>query len=164
MMSEAVIASPLTPTPLPRGERGYSHEPSNSVPSPLEGEGQGEGYHRRIHFVTTSRARQLRARQTDAERKLWFLLRDRRLNGAKFRRQVPIGNYIVDFVCQQAKLIVELDGGQHADQVAYDTARPNWLEGVGYRVLRIWNNDLNGNEEGVLTAIFNELDQNAQAH
>ena len=114
--------------------------------------------------MTTSRARQLRARQTDAERKLWFLLRDRRLNSAKFRRQVAIGNYIVDFICQEAKLIVELDGGQHADQVAYDTARTNWLEGVGYRVLRIWNNDLNGNEEGVLTAIFNELDQNAQAH
>ena len=114
--------------------------------------------------MTTSRARQLRARQTEAERKLWFLLRDRRLNGAKFRRQVPIGNYIVDFVCQEAKLIVELDGGQHADQVAYDTARTEWLAGVGYRVLRIWNNDLTENEEGVLTAIYNELEPNAQAH
>ena len=114
--------------------------------------------------MTTSRARQLRARQTDAERKLWFLLRDRRLNGAKFRQQVPIGKYIADFVCQEAKLIVELDGGQHADQVAYDTARTEWLTGVGYRVLRIWNNDLTENEEGVLTAIYNELESNAQAH
>jgi very-short-patch-repair endonuclease len=114
--------------------------------------------------VTTSRARQLRTRQTDAERKLWFLLRDRRLNGAKFRRQVPIDNYIVDFVCQESKLIVELDGGQHADQLAYDTARSEWLAGVGYRVLRFWNNDLSGNEEGVLTAIYNELESNAQAH
>jgi len=114
--------------------------------------------------VTTSRARQLRVRQTEAERLLWFLLRDRRLNGAKFRRQVPIGNYIVDFVCQEAKLIVELDGGQHADQVEYDTARSKWLAGVGYRVLRFWNNDLTENEEGVLTAIFNELNPNAQAH
>jgi len=95
---------------------------------------------------------------------MWFLLRDRRLNGAKFRRQVPIGNYIVDFVCQEAKLIVEHDGGQHADQVAYDTARSEWLAAVGYRVLRFWNNDLTENEEGVLTAILNELDPNAQAH
>jgi very-short-patch-repair endonuclease len=114
--------------------------------------------------MTASRARQLRARQTDAERKLWFLLRDRRLNGAKFRRQVPIGKYIADFVCQEAKLIVELDGGQHADQVEYDTARSEWLVGVGYRVLRIWNNELFENEDGVLTAIYNELEPNAQAH
>jgi very-short-patch-repair endonuclease len=114
--------------------------------------------------MTTSRARQLRARQTEAERRLWFLLRDRRLNGAKFRRQVPIGNYIVDFVCQEAKLVVELDGGQHADQVAYDTARSEWLGGVGYRVLRIWNNEIFENEEGVLTAIYNELSSHAQAH
>ncbi|HEX5599963.1 MAG TPA: endonuclease domain-containing protein [Hyphomicrobiaceae bacterium] len=114
--------------------------------------------------MTTTRARQLRARQTDVERKLWFLLRDRRLNGAKFRRQVPIGNYFVDFVCQEAKLIVEVDGSQHSDQVAYDCARTEWLRSVGYRVLRIWNNDLTENEEGVLTAILNELDPNAQAH
>ena len=114
--------------------------------------------------MTTPRARQLRARQTEAERLLWYLLRDRRLNGAEFRRQVPIGNYIVDFVCQEAKLVVELDGGQHADQVAYDTARTEWLVSVGYRVLRFWNNDLTENEEGVLTAIYNELESNAQAH
>src|SRR5688572_23598202 len=114
--------------------------------------------------MTTSRARQLRARQTEAERLLWYLLRDRRLNGAKFRRQVPIGNYIVDFVCQEAKLVVELDGGQHTEQVAYDTARTEWLVSVGYRVLRIWNNELFENEDGVLTAIYNELESNAQAH
>ena len=114
--------------------------------------------------MTTSRARQLRARQTEAERRLWFLLRDRRLNGAKLRRQVPIGNYIVDFVCQEAKLIVELDGGQHAEQIVYDAARTKWLAEVGYRVLRIWNTELFENEEGVLTAIFNELDPHAQAH
>ena len=114
--------------------------------------------------MTTARARQLRTQQTDSERKLWFLLRDRRLNGAKFRRQVPIGNYIVDFVCQEAKLIVELDGGQHADQAAYDAMRTNWLAEVGYRVLRVWNNDLTENEDGVLTAILNELNPHAQAH
>jgi very-short-patch-repair endonuclease len=114
--------------------------------------------------MTTARARQLRARETDIERRLWFLLRDRRLNGVKFRRQVPIGPYIVDFVCQEAKLIVEVDGSQHADQVAYDAARTEWLSTVGYRVLRFWNNDLIENEDGVLTAILNELNSNAQAH
>jgi very-short-patch-repair endonuclease len=114
--------------------------------------------------VTASRARQLRARQTDAERRLWFLLRDRRLNGVKFRRQVPIGTYIVDFVCQEARLIVEVVGSQHADQIPYDTARTEWLGAVGYHVLRFWNNDPTENEEGVLTAILNELNLNAQAH
>ena len=114
--------------------------------------------------MTISRARQLRVRQTDAERRLWFLLRDRRLNGAKFRRQMPIGTYVVDFVCQEAKLIVEVDGSQHADQVPYDNARTEWLGAVGYRVLRFWNNDLTQNEEGALTAILNELNANAQAH
>jgi very-short-patch-repair endonuclease len=79
---------------------------------------------------------------------------------------VPIGSYIVDFVCQEAKLIVELDGGQHADQVAYDIARSEWLAAVGYRVLRFWNNDLTENEEGVQSAILNELESSphAQAH
>jgi very-short-patch-repair endonuclease len=70
----------------------------------------------------------------------------------------------VDFVSFEQRLIVEVDGSQHADQTTYDTARTEWLDSVGYRVLRIWNNDLTENEEGVLTAILNELDPNAQAH
>jgi very-short-patch-repair endonuclease len=114
--------------------------------------------------VTKENARRLRVQQTDAERRLWFLLRDRRLNGAKFRRQVPLGAFVLDFVCQEAKLIIELDGSQHANQTAYDTARTDWLATQGYRVLRFWNNDLTQNEAGVLTQILNELNPNAQAH
>jgi very-short-patch-repair endonuclease len=105
--------------------------------------------------------------QTDVERLLWLRLRDRRLNGAKFRRQVPFGPYILDFVCMESKLVIELDGGQHAEQGTYDDARTEFLRTQGYRVLRFWNNELLENEQGVLAAIVNELTgstQNAQAH
>jgi very-short-patch-repair endonuclease len=117
--------------------------------------------------VTATRARQLRASQTEVERLLWLRLRDRRLNGAKFRRQVPFGPYIVDFVCMEAKLVIELDGGQHGEQSTYDGARTDFLKSQGYRVLRFWNNELLENEQGVLTTILNELTEsnpNAQAH
>ena len=117
--------------------------------------------------MTNPRARQLRASQTDAERLLWLRLRDRRLNGAKFRRQVPLGPYIVDFVCMESKLVVELDGGQHGEQVSYDAARTEFLKTQGFRVLRFWNNELLENEQGVLTTIVNELTgstPHAQAH
>ena len=75
-----------------------------------------------------------------------------------------MGPYILDFVCQEAKLIVELDGSQHSEQVGYDTKRSDWLATQGYRILRFWNNDLTQNEAGVLTQILNELNPNAQAH
>jgi very-short-patch-repair endonuclease len=117
--------------------------------------------------VKTSHARQLRAKQTDAERLLWLRLRDRRLNGAKFRRQVPMGSYILDFVCMESKLVIELDGGQHAEQAHYDAVRTDFLKSQGYRVLRFWNNELLENEQGVLTTIVNELtgsNPHAQAH
>ena len=90
--------------------------------------------------ITT--ARRLRRDQTDAERKLWFRLRDRRLDGLKFRRQVPIDCYVVDFCCESARLIVELDGGQHAERSAEDAARTAALEARGYLVLRFWNNEV----------------------
>ena len=105
--------------------------------------------------MTTSRARQLRAKQTDAERKLWFLLRDRRLTGFKFRRQVPIGPYIADFACFQTRLIVEADGGQHAG-AAHDAERDTWLSAQGYRILRFWNSDDLTNPEGVMTRIIEQ--------
>ncbi|HNB26135.1 MAG TPA: DUF559 domain-containing protein [Alphaproteobacteria bacterium] len=117
--------------------------------------------------MKNSRARQLRATQTDVERLLWLRLRDRRLNGAKFRRQVPLGPYIVDFVCMDSRLVIELDGSQHADQTSYDAARTDFLKSQGYRVLRFWNNELLENEQGVLTTIVNELTgstSHAQAH
>ncbi len=83
------------------------------------------------------RARRLRREDTDAEARLWSSLRDRRLGGWKWRRQVPLGPYIVDFLCVEAGLVVELDGGQHADQMAYDARRTRYLEGLGLRVMGV---------------------------
>ena len=96
------------------------------------------------------RARTLRARQTDAERLLWSRLRDRRLVGRKFRRQHVMGDYIVDFICIESKLIVEVDGGQHGLQIEYDTERSRYLNRLGFTVLRYWNNDVLRNTEAVL--------------
>jgi len=88
------------------------------------------------------RARALREAPTDAEALLWFHLRDRRLGDHKFRRQRPVGPYFADFACLEARLIVELDGGQHAEALAYDERRTRFLEAQGYRVLRFWNNEV----------------------
>src|SRR6266571_3606480 len=104
-----------------------------------------------------STARRLRKNQTDAERILWFRLRDRRLNGLKFRRQVTIGRYIADFCCESARLIVELDGGQHAMRENQDAERTAALEAKGYLVLRFWNNDVLRNMDGVLESILDTL-------
>ena len=106
--------------------------------------------------LATSRARSMRRDMTDAERKLWFLLRDRRLDGAKFRRQAPVGPYIADFVCLRRKLIVEADGGQHVDN-RRDIIRDQWLEREGYLVVRYSNIDILKNPEGVLTDLLSHL-------
>jgi very-short-patch-repair endonuclease len=103
-------------------------------------------------------ARRLRVDATDAERKLWHLLRRRELAGWKFRRQRPVDRYIADFACVEAKLIVELDGGQHADNAA-DQLRTRRLETLGWRVMRFWNPDVLTNSEGVLTMILDALEQ-----
>lgn len=99
-----------------------------------------------------SRARRLRRNQTDVERKLWSRLRDRRLDGWKFRRQAPVGTYIVDFLCPDAKLVVELDGGQHSAEA--DADRTQAIEAHGYLVIRFWNNDVTTNLEGVLLRVL----------
>ena len=99
-------------------------------------------------------ARRLRRQQTDAERLLWFRLRDRRLDGWKFRRQFPVDRYVVDFFCADAHLVIELDGGQHAIQTDADAARTKKLEAMGYLVLRFWNNEVMRNIEGVLEEIM----------
>ena len=104
-------------------------------------------------------ARQLRRNQTDAEHTLWFQLRGRRLNGLKFKRQVPIDRYIADFCCSDARLIIELDGGQHATRTTEDANRTKILEAMGYLVLRFWNNDVLQNLEGVLEEILKTLEQ-----
>ena len=98
-------------------------------------------------------ARTLRQPQTDAEALLWYYLRDKQLDGYKFRRQHPIGPYIVDFACLSRKVLIELDGGHHAEQREQDEARDRFLRNEGYRVLRFWNNEVFGNCGGVLEAI-----------
>ena len=102
----------------------------------------------------TSRARRLRSDQTRVEGLLWGKLRDRRLGGWKWKRQAPRGPYIVDFLCVEAGLVVELDGGQHADNEAYDRRRTEYLEGLGLTVLRFWNAEVIENLDGVCEAIF----------
>src|SRR3954466_1789924 len=97
-------------------------------------------------------ARALRRIETNAERTMWHLLRDRRLGGIKFRRQVPIGHYVADFASIEHRLVVELDGGQHADS-ASDGRRDAFLAAEGWRVLRFWNNDAIRNRAGVLEMI-----------
>jgi very-short-patch-repair endonuclease len=108
---------------------------------------------------TLNRARKLRAEMSDEERILWMLLRDRRFQGFKFRRQAPLGDYVVDFVCFDRKLIVELDGSQHAkpEQAAFDAERSAVVEAAGFRVLRIWTSDLFKEREGVFETILNAL-------
>jgi very-short-patch-repair endonuclease len=98
-------------------------------------------------------ARSMRRRPTDAERRLWHRLRDGQLDGIRFRRQVPIGNAIADFVCYERMLIVELDGSQHADSAAY-ARRDAELRRRGFRILRFWNTDALLNPEGVLETIL----------
>jgi very-short-patch-repair endonuclease len=98
-------------------------------------------------------ARRLRGEITDAEKQLWGRLRDRQLNGAKFRRQHPIGPFITDFCCVEHSLVIELDGGQHVEQVATDNARTQFIQSHGYRVLRFWNNEVLTNLSGVLERI-----------
>jgi very-short-patch-repair endonuclease len=95
----------------------------------------------------------MRSAPTDAERRLWRLLRDRRLSGLKFRRQVPVGPYIVDFLCVAARLIVEADGSQHAEN-ARDEVRDAYLTREGWKVLRFWNHDVLRNRESVLDTII----------
>jgi very-short-patch-repair endonuclease len=104
-----------------------------------------------------SYASHLRTNQTDAEKHLWHALRNRQLAGFKFRRQFSLPPYIVDFACLECRLIVEVDGGQHAEQESYDTERSQHLIKQGYRVLRFWNNEVLGNLEGVLTKVLQEL-------
>ncbi len=107
--------------------------------------------------VPTRRSRELRNSATHAERMLWRHLRNRQLGGVRFNRQVPIGPYICDFVARTPKLVIELDGGQHALSTEIDARRTAYLECRGYRVLRFWNNDVLENVEGVITVVVAEF-------
>ena len=104
-----------------------------------------------------ARARTLRQNMTEAERRVWQILRSQQLKGYKFRRQVPIGRYIADFVCHEVRLIVEIDGGQHDRSSPQEAERSMFLHDQGYRVLRFWNNEVLANLDGVHQTIANEL-------
>jgi very-short-patch-repair endonuclease len=103
----------------------------------------------------------MRRDPTNAEKLFWWEVKDRRLDGHKFRRQHPIGPYIADFACIQCKLVVEIDGGQHAEAMTYDKQRDAYLQSQGFRVLRFWNADILTNMEGVIDAILAVLNGNA---
>ena len=109
-------------------------------------------------------ARTMRHAQTEAERKMWFLLRDKKLNNYKFRRQHPVADYIVDFFCIKSKLVVALDGGQHndADQMEYDARRTDKLTKLGIQVLRFWDHDVLLDGDAVLETIYNSLEPSPQ--
>ncbi|RMX18485.1 DUF559 domain-containing protein [Vandammella animalimorsus] len=147
-----------------RAQAAARTAPPLSNPSPLAGErrastplspcGRGDGGE---GALALTRARELRQKQTPHEQTLWRRLRAKRFDGFKFRRQQPIGHFIVDFVCFSQRLIIELDGGGHAERQDYDARRDAWLRSQGFRVLRFWNNQLAEQPEAVLEAIWNAL-------
>ena len=157
MMAADPSSALRAPSP-PRGE-GRKKNSQNS-PSPLEGEGGATAPDEGLTRNKTDFARKLRRDMTEVEKKLWSALRSRRFENYKFRRQVPIGKYIVDFVCQDRKLIVELDGSQHEGST-YDQQRDKWLRSIGYQVLRFWNIDINQALDGSLLAILDTLKEPA---
>ena len=131
--------------------QGRSPQPSRW--GEIDGETKWGAIKRFYSQQTLQKAQTLRESQTNAEGLLWHYLRDKQLAGHKFRRQQPIGPYIVDFACMPKKLLIELDGGQHAEQHTYDKKRDEFLRGKGYKILRFWNNDVFENCFGVLESI-----------
>ena len=133
-----------------------STDPSRDNPTPGPSR-KREG--RKILFKArpTARAQRLRANATDAEKLLWRHLSRRQLGGFKFSRQMPVGPFICDFMCREAKLVVEVDGGQHDARAAADAVRTGLIEAEGYRVIRFWNHDVLANVDGVLQAILQAL-------
>ena len=104
-------------------------------------------------------ARNLRKNSTIQERRLWNLLKNRQFHNLKFKRQQPIGDYIVDFICKEAKIIIEIDGGQHnePENIEYDKTRTEYLNTLGYKVIRFWNNEIYENIEGVVLRLKQEI-------
>lgn len=137
-----------TPRPSPAALRAAT--------SPARGEGKRGAATSTVSPLMRRRARALRLNMTDAERKLWYALRDRRFAGFKFRRQVPAGPFIADFVCLEERLVIEVDGGQHAESLR-DQRRDRWFSANEFRVLRFWNNEVLTNLEGVMAVIARAL-------
>jgi very-short-patch-repair endonuclease len=108
--------------------------------------------------ITQNRARALRNQATDTERHLWHHLRNRQLAGHRFRRQVPIGTYVADFACLAARLVIELDGGQHREQAEYDAHRDKQIEAMGFCVLRFWDHHVFQETQAVLEVILAALE------
>lgn len=131
-------------------------------PPQVWGGTKGEVANMKVPSTLIKTAKQLRTAQTPWEAKLWRHLRGGRLGGLKFKRQVPIGPYIADFCCHPAKLIIELDGGQHSETAveAKDKAKAEYFRREGYRVLRFWNNEVENNLDGVLETITLNLSPN----
>ncbi len=143
---------PSSPSPLVGEEGARAVKPRGKV------RGNAEGLTKRqlLPALTPFRARDLRRNATEAEKLLWRALREA-FPSVKFRRQVPLGRYFADFCSHSAKLVIEVDGGQHAETEAYDDARTSFIEAEGYRLLRFWNNDVLGNVEGVIASIATHL-------
>lgn len=141
------------------GAKGGSGErTAYSLFSPcLRGEGQDEGRNMRSERLATRKAKRLRKNLTEAESKLWRHIRLRQLGGFKFRRQHPVGPYVLDFACPEKKLAIEVDGGQHSECADYDSRRSAYLETHGYKVLRFWNSDVLKNIAAVKEVIFEAL-------
>lgn len=128
--------------------------------SPRSGETEGGDAPKARALSTQAFAKKLRWEMTEPERKLWWGLRGRQLEGFKFRRQVPLGPYVADFCCLEAKLIVEVDGGQHADaKREHDEKRTAWLATQGYRVLRFWNYEVLEDPLDVCGAVLDVLNE-----
>ena len=125
----------------------------STSPLPPAGEGQGEGATMDDDAVRLQRAKQLRLDQTDAEARLWYHLRAHRFLGLKFKRQKPVGSYIVDFICLELGLVIEVDGGQHNEDQAYDQRRSQRLAAEGLHVLRFWNDEVLHDTDAVLEQI-----------
>ena len=147
-------------SPARHGEaQQHTNAPAAALPSPTGRGAGGEGEHKLpMPESVKAFARKLRLEQTDAESLMWALLRDKRLGGAKFRRQHPVGSYVLDFFCHEANLAIELDGGQHAEAQAHDDKRSAFLKSKGIDVLRFWNNEMLAQTEAVLEKIWWELD------
>lgn len=124
--------------------------------------GAGLLWYNSVMKKNTDLARILRKNQTPQEAKIWRLLRNHQLYGYEFRRQYPIGDYIVDFICREKKIIIELDGGQHNKEknIVSDVKRTEFLNSLGYKVIRFWNNEVDNNINGVFEVIKGEFDKN----
>jgi very-short-patch-repair endonuclease len=160
--------------PLPQGERGRlrtlaevakeQQERRRNQPSPLAGEGAPQGRERGLtaEEFAKVKAKSLRRTMTDAETKLWQELRARRFEDFKFRRQMAVGRYIVDFVCLSHRVIVEVDGSQH-DASAHDALRDAWLKSEGFTIVRLWNAGVLQDMDGALMTVLDTLRNPAPA-